>query len=206
MQAGRRVTDEATLKLVTMVYAGFINKNIVAKLQALHCNAIGLSGADGNLIKTKKRPIGEIDFGFVGDIVNDAINQKLINNLLQNDYSIVVAPITHDGDGQLLNTNADTVAATIAIAMATKFNTVLIYCFDKKGVLQDVNDESTLIKQVNEENIQSLKKSFAISEGMLPKVDNAMGAIRANVKRVVIGHANDFAKLVAGDAGTNITA
>ncbi len=205
MQDGRRITDAETLKIVTMVYAGFINKNIVAQLQACDCDAIGLSGADGNFIRAKKRSIGTVDFGFAGDIVENAVNKKLAATLFAEGKTIAVAPITHDGNGQLLNTNADTIAATLAKAMAEMFETVLIFCFDKKGLLQDVSDENSVLKEINEENVEALKFSNVISAGMLPKVDNAMSAIQNNVKRVVLGHANDFAKLVTGEAGTNIT-
>lgn len=205
MQDGRRITDEETLKIVTMVYAGYINKNIVAKLQALQCDAVGLSGADGNLIKAKRRPIGNIDFGFAGDVEEDAVNEKMISALFAEGKTLVVAPITHDGEGQLLNTNADTIAATLAKALANLFETVLIFCFDKKGLLKDINREDSVIKEINSENIRALKSTGVISAGMLPKVDNAINAVNNKVKRVVLGHANDFAELVEGAAGTNIS-
>jgi len=145
---GRRITDVETLRVVTMVYGGLINKNIVAQLQRLGNNAIGLTGADGNFIRTKKRPVKTIDYGFVGDICEDSINAENISKLLSAGFTPVFCALTHDGEGQLLNTNADTIASALAVALAKLYDTTLIYCFEKKGVLRDVNDEKSLIEEI----------------------------------------------------------
>ena len=152
---GRRITDAETLKIVTMVYAGFINKNIVAQLQSKNCNAIGLVGADGNIIQAHKRKHPSIDYGFVGDI--DSINADLLKKLIDINLSIVAAPITHNKQGQLLNTNADTIAQEIAKAMSQYYNVQLIYSFEKSGVLLDANDDSTVISSINPKYYQTLK-------------------------------------------------
>ncbi len=201
MSKGRRITDEATLKVVTMVYAGFINKNIVAKLQAKNCDAIGLSGADANIILAKKRTVKEIDYGFVGDIVK--VNNAFFKTILHNNTP-VIAPITHDGKGQLLNTNADTIANEIAKAMSKDYDVQLIYCFDKKGVLQNLNDENSVIKLITQDNIDALKKDNIIHEGMIPKIDNALQAVEAGVQSVFIGHGFELHKMIKGEAGTSI--
>jgi acetylglutamate kinase len=196
MVEGRRITDAETLKVVTMVYAGFINKNIVAALQSYGCNAIGLSGADGNAVLAHKRGansvVGKagIDYGFAGDV--DAVNAPLLEQLLNQGYSVVLAPITHDGRGQLLNTNADTIASTTAVALAQYFNVRLIYCFEKKGVLENVEDDNSVISEINQSNYQQLKKDGKLFAGILPKIDNAFAAIDAGVKEVLIGHADDL--------------
>ncbi len=203
MIEGRRITDEATLKIVTMVYAGYINKNIVAQLQAIGVNAIGLSGADGNLIKAHKRSNANIDYGFVGDV--DSINTELVQQLLSNDIKLVIAPITHDGNGQLLNTNADTIAQSIATGLAAKYNVHLIYGFEKEGVLLDVNVPDSLIKQINRPSYQKLKEDKVIFEGMLPKIDNAYLALDNGVKSVIIGRAEKMNELINGTTGTTIT-
>jgi len=199
---GRRITDAETLKIVTMVYAGYINKNIVALLQAANCNAIGLSGADGDAILAHKRKHPVMDYGFVGDI--DAINTVLIKNLLEQNIAIVFAPITHDQRGQLLNTNADTIAQEIAKAMSGIYDTELIYSFEKSGVLLDVNDESTVIPKLNKTIYSDLKGENKIFAGMIPKLDNAFAALDAGVKRVVIGKAEHLPKMVKGTSGTSI--
>jgi acetylglutamate kinase len=196
--------DETTLKLVTMVYAGFINKNIVAKLQAKSCNAIGLSGADGNLILATKRIVKDIDYGFAGDIVANGINKEVLKILLENNTSPIIAPITHNGEGQLLNTNADTIANEIAIAMSAYYDVHLIYCFDKVGVLKDVNDEKSIIQIITKENVENLKAENIIFEGMFPKIDNALKAIANGVTKVSLGHASDLNKIIKGQAGTSI--
>jgi acetylglutamate kinase len=201
---GRRITDEATLKLVTMVYAGFINKNIVAKLQAKNCNAIGLTGADANIILAKKRTVKEIDYGFVGDIVADGINDNFLKLLLENNTTAIIAPITHNGDGQLLNTNADTIANEIAKAMSAHYQVQLIYCFDKKGVLENVADENSVIKLITKENLETLKINKIIHEGMIPKIDNALEAVANGVYSVTLGHADELNKIIEGEAGTSI--
>jgi acetylglutamate kinase len=198
---GRRITDAETLKIVTMVYAGFINKTIVAQLQSYNCNAIGLSGADGNVIKAHKR-IAAIDYGFVGDI--DEVNSSLLNSLLQINDAVVLAPITHDGKGQLLNTNADTIAQEVAKVMSQLYNVDLIYSFEKSGVLLDVNDELSVINSINPASYEQLKAEQKIFAGMLPKLDNAFAAINSGVQKVIIGKAEDLQQLIEGTKGTAI--
>ena len=205
MVDGRRITDAATLKIVTMVYAGYINKNIVAKLQANNNNAIGFTGADANLIKAHKRLPSDskgIDYGFVGDI--DSVNTSAILPLLQQDIAIVIAPITHDGNGQLLNTNADTIAQSIAVAMSNNYAVSLLYCFEKNGVLLDANNDSTVIPSINKEEYQSLKEKAFIFAGMITKLDNAFAAINSGVTKVIIGKAEMIELLIVGKAGTTI--
>ncbi len=207
---GRRITDAETLKVVTMVYAGFINKNIVAKLRSLKCNSVGLSGADGNLILAHKRTNADVNYGFVGDI--DAVNSSLLNNLLAQNLPIVIAPITVDKEGQLLNTNADTIAQEIAKAMSKSFNVTLIYSFEKSGVLMNIDDESSIIKKMSWNEYQNLKTSpdspsgdrGKIFAGMIPKLDNAFAALNSGVKKVIIGKAEELDQLITGKAGTTI--
>ena len=182
---GRRVTDKDTLDIITMVYAGKINKNIVAQLQAHSCNAVGFSGADGNTIVSKKRPIKTIDYGFVGDV--ERVNFKALDVLLKSDFTPVFCAITHDENGQLLNTNADTIASELAIAFALHYNTELYYCFEKNGVLRDINDENSVIEQLNIETYQQLKVEGVIADGMLPKLDNSFDAIANYISKVCIG-------------------
>ncbi len=200
---GRRITDAETLKIVTMVYAGYINKNIVAQLQAHHCNAIGLSGADGNLITAHKRKYTTIDYGFVGDV--DHVNAGLLQNLLDNHMTVVAAPITQDGNGQLLNTNADTIAQEIAKALGKLYDVKLIYSFEKKGVLLDVENENSLIPVINPAYYEELKEKKLIFAGMLPKLDNAFSALQNGVKQVIIGKAEELDQLITGKSGTTIT-
>jgi acetylglutamate kinase len=192
---GRRITDIETLRVVTMVYGGLINKNIVAQLQRNGNNAIGLTGADGDFIRTKKRPVKTIDYGFVGDIDDNSINPQNISNLMEAGFTPVFCAITHDGDGQLLNTNADTIASAIAVALAKLYETTLIYCFEKKGVLKDINDEYSLINDIDPLKYEELKIQQIIHSGMLPKLDNAFTAISSGVKAVIIGHSDDLGKL-----------
>jgi acetylglutamate kinase len=199
---GRRITDAETLKIVTMVYAGYINKNIVAQLHALGCNTIGICGADGNAILSKKRSGTAIDYGFAGDV--ERVNTALLQDLFQSNEAIVVAPITHDGKGQLLNTNADTIAQELATALSTQFSTELIYSFEKAGVLQDVADESSVISRITASAYTGLKSSGAIHSGMVPKLDNAFTALRAGVQRVVIGKGQELTQLIKGSSGTSI--
>lgn len=207
---GRRITDEATLKVVTMVYAGLINKKIVAHLQSLQCNALGLSGADGNTLLAHKRPLTSsgIDYGWVGDV--DAVSADAIKNLLTSFETLVFAPITHDGKGQLLNTNADTVAKEIAIGMSCFYDTTLIYCFEKNGVLMEKDDDDSVIPVLDSALYQELLRSKnkkgepVIAEGMLPKLSNAFATVEAGVGAVVIGHADQLEKMVEGGAGTFI--
>jgi acetylglutamate kinase len=202
MIEGRRITDEASLKIVTMVYAGYINKNIVAQLQALGVPAMGLSGADGNLIQAHKRKHASIDYGFVGDI--DMVNTHLLLQLLSTNTKLVVAPITHDGKGQLLNTNADTIAQSLATALATKYNVHLIYGFEKEGVLKDINDPSSVIARMDKPIYGALKDQKLIFEGMIPKIDNAFEALDNGVASVIIGKAEKMNELINGTAGTTI--
>ena len=206
MVDGRRVTDAETLKIVTMVYAGYINKNIVSQLQANGCNAIGLSGADGNLIVAHKRAplgVGGIDYGFVGDI--DHVNAGLLQNLLDNNMTVVAAPVTHDGNGQLLNTNADTIAQEIAKALGKLYKVKLIYSFEKNGVLLDVDNDSSVIPMITPAYYEELKEKKLIFAGMLPKLDNAFSALQNGVKQVIIGKAEQLDQLITGKSGTTIT-
>ena len=203
MVDGRRVTDKKSLQIVTMVYAGWINKSIVAHLQSKKCNAMGLTGPDGGLIKAKKRNPTPIDFGFVGDI--DEVNTGFIHQQLLNNTRLVIAPITHDGAGQLLNTNADTIAQTIATAMSNKYKVHLVYGFEKEGVLADVNNEASVISSINNLTYSQLKKENVIFEGMIPKIDNAFLALHGGVQSVIIGKAEKLIELMNGTAGTTIT-
>lgn len=203
---GRRITDDATIDLVTMVYGGLVNKKIVAVLQSLQCNAIGLTGADANIIPAIKRPVTTIDYGWVGDVDSSAINVSVLYRLLQDDIKPVLAPLTHDGRGNMLNTNADTIASSVAIALSEYFDVRLIYCFEKKGVLEDVNDEGSVITNMNTAKYQELKDGNKLFAGILPKLDNAFAAIKAGVSEVLIGDAKDLpANITSGTAGTLIT-
>lgn len=207
MIEGRRVTDHETLKIVTMVYAGYINKSIVAQLQASNCDAIGLTGADGNTIMAHKRQVKQIgatkiDYGFVGDV--DEVNGILINRLINNGLTPVIAPITHNGKGQLLNTNADTISQEIAKALAGYFETTLIYCFEKKGVLIDQTNEDSIIPKITATSYKELKEKNIVFAGMLPKLDNAFTALLAGVHKVIIGKAEDLNQIISGEQGTSI--
>jgi acetylglutamate kinase len=202
MVDGRRITDAATLKIVTMVYAGYINKNIVAALQSKNIQALGICGADANIIRAHKRINASTDYGFVGDI--DAVDSEKIVQLLEAGLSLVVAPITHDGAGQLLNTNADTMAQAIATAISSIYEVSLVYSFEKKGVLSDIQNNDSVISVINPENYASLKAGGQVNEGMIPKLDNAFEALQKGVNRVIIGDALDIEKLIAGKAGTTI--
>lgn len=185
MTDGRRITDAETLDLITMVYAGKISKNIVAQLQANHCNSVGFSGADGNTIIAKKRPIKEIDYGFVGDVLK--VETKVIQLLLSSNISISFCAISHDEKGQLFNTNADTIASELAIALSQNFEVELYYCFEKGGVLKNVDDDDSVMEYINPLNYKSLKQKGIIYEGMIPKLDNCFYALEKNVKKVCIG-------------------
>lgn len=202
MVDGRRITDAATLKIVTMVYAGYINKNIVAALQSKNIQALGICGADANIIRAHKRINASTDYGFVGDI--DVVDSKQIVKLLEAGLSLVVAPITHDGAGQLLNTNADTMAQAIATAISSIYEVSLVYSFEKKGVLTDIQDNDSVIPVIDSEKYTSLKATGQVNEGMIPKLDNAFEALQKGVSRVIIGDALDIEKLIAGKAGTTI--
>ena len=200
---GRRVTDAETLKIVTMVYAGYINKNITACLQSLQCNAIGICGADGNSILAHKRIRSGTDYGFAGDI--DFVNTPWLSSLLNQGMAIVMAPITHDGKNQLLNTNADSIAQEIAKAMSQSFNVRLVYSFEKAGVLLDVEDEKSLIRSITPAYYLELKAAKKIFAGMIPKLDNAFAAVSQGVKKVIIGKAEDLGNLLNGKSGTTIS-
>jgi acetylglutamate kinase len=206
---GRRITDAATLKIVTMVYAGAINKNVVVQLQAHGCNAIGLTGADGNAITAHKRvspptPKGEpgIDYGFVGDV--DTVNTSLLQSLLEQNIAVVLAPITHDGNGLLLNTNADTIAQETAKALSRIYDVELIYSFEKSGVLMNADDYASVIPSINPTKYSELKEKQVIFAGMIPKLDNAFAAINSGVSKVIIGKAEQLKQLITGEAGTTI--
>jgi acetylglutamate kinase len=199
---GRRITDAETLKIVTMVYAGTINKNIVAQLQARRCDAIGLSGADGNAILTHKRTHATTDYGFAGDV--DSVNTSLLTSLLLLEKTLVFSPITHDGKGQLLNTNADTIAQELARGLSSTFEISLVYTFEKSGVLLDATDDSSVISRIGPGYYQELKDRKLIFAGMIPKLDNAFAALRSGVGKVIIGRAEELPLLLAGRAGTTI--
>jgi acetylglutamate kinase len=171
-----------------MVYGGWANKNIVAKLQALNCPAIGLSGADGNMIRAVKRPVTTVDFGFVGDIT--AVNSEGLTVLLNSGFVPVFCALSHDGKGQMLNTNADTIAAEIAIALGSEFESKLYYCFEKDGVLEDVNNPASVIAKIDRNEYESLREKGIIAAGMLPKLHNCFQALERGVKRVFIGSPN----------------
>ena len=196
---GRRITDEATIDLVTMVYGGLVNKKIVAKLQSLQCSAIGLTGADANIIPAVMRPVKEIDYGFTGDILQEKIGAKNLEILLSNNFTLVIAPLTHDGYGQMLNTNADTVASSLAVALSNNYNVRLIYCFEKNGVLENVDDNDSVITLITKEKYQQLLTDKKLFDGILPKIDNAFAAINSGVKEVLIGHAKDLLQNVTPD-------
>lgn len=200
---GRRITDEETLKVVTMVYAGTINKTIVAQLQSWGSNAIGITGADGNALLAHKRVGAKIDYGFVGDI--DVVNSELFEILVANAYIPVIAPITHNAKGQLLNTNADTIAQEIAVSLSRKFDVCLIYCFEKSGVLSSIEDESSVIENLHSNSYGQLKKDGVIAQGMIPKLDNAFQSLNSGVEKVIIGKAEDLHQLVNGSRGTTVT-
>jgi acetylglutamate kinase len=192
---GRRITDIETLRVVTMVYGGLINKNIVAQLQRFGNNAIGLTGADGNFIRAKKRPVKTIDYGFVGDIDENSINPDNISRLMEAGFTPVFCAITHDGEGQLLNTNADTIASALAVNLSSLYETTLIYCFEKRGVLQDIDDDDSLIREINPGHYEELKTQRIIHSGMLPKLDNAFTAIACGVQAVIIGKSDELGNL-----------
>ena len=199
---GRRITDAETLRVVTMVYAGWINKSIVAGLQARGCAAIGLSGADGDVVRARKRSGTAIDYGFVGDVT--AVNASLLQTLIEAGQTIVLAPITHDGAGQLLNTNADTIAQETATALGAHYAVRLIYSFEKAGVLRDAADDRSVIPNIDPDSYALLKADGTVSGGMLPKLDNAFRALEAGVREVIIGQAEALPALLSGQSGTRI--
>ena len=185
MVDGRRITDAATLELITMVYAGKINKTMVAQLQALNCNALGFTGADANTITSEKRPVSTLDYGFVGDVKN--VETSTLELLLNHGVSPVFCALTHDQKGQLLNTNADTIASELAIAFASKFEVELYYCFEKNGVLKDVNDDNSVIEKITQSSYKELLDAQVIYAGMLPKLNNCFHALEHQVSKVCIG-------------------
>ena len=189
---GRRVTDAATLDIVTMFYAGKTNKQVVAELQKLGVNALGLSGADGNAIRGVKRPVKDIDYGFVGDLEPASVDANLLQQLLAAGLTPVLCPIIHDGQGQLLNTNADTIASAVAVALARTYTVRLHYCFEKNGVLRDVADEQSVIPEIDATTYAELKQQGIIADGMLPKLENAFAALNQGVSQVIIGHARNI--------------
>jgi acetylglutamate kinase len=199
MVDGRRITNDAMLEVVTMVYGGLVNKQVVARLQALGTNAIGLCGADANIILSHKRPLKNgIDFGWVGDV--DSVNSEILATLLQAKCTPVIAPLTHDGQGHILNTNADTMASTVACALASKFDVTLIYAFEKAGVLRNPDDDLSVIPTINHADFERLKADGTISGGMLPKIENALAAVDAGVSRVII----TLSTAIDGKHGTSI--
>jgi acetylglutamate kinase len=196
MVNGRRVTDAETLRVVTMVYGGLVNKQIVADLQARGVNALGLTGADMNVIRSHRRPVKEVDYGFVGDV--DRVDATLLADLISRDVVPVMAPLTHDGKGSMLNTNADTIAGETAKALAAHFDVTLMYCFEKSGVLRDADDDDSVIAQITSAEMPQLVADGVVSGGMLPKLENAFAAIAAGVSRVVITKADAIANPQAG--------
>lgn len=199
---GRRITDAATLELVTMVYGGLINKNIVAAMQAAGCNAIGITGADADIISAVKRKAGITDYGYVGDVT--AVNIGVLKSLLDVALVPVIAPLTHDGEGNMLNTNADTIAQEIAKSMSSVMKVNLIYCFEKNGVLNDIDDDTSVISEILVLDFDRLKANWVINGGMLPKIENACNAVRNGVAQVVIGNSAYLYEMINGEKGTVI--
>lgn len=199
MVDGRRITDENMLRVVTMVYGGLVNKNIVARLQAVGLNALGLTGADMNVIKSHKRPVKTIDYGFVGDV--EKCDGSMLAKLIKEGIVPVMAPLTHDGNGCLLNTNADTIAGETAKALAPYFDVTLIYCFEKAGVLLSEDDDDSVIPHIDESSFKDLVEKGVIQGGMIPKIENSIAAVRQGVGRVIITKAD----AIDGTKGTKIT-
>lgn len=200
MVGGRRITDAETLKVVTMVYGGLVNKNIVAGLQARGVNALGLTGADMDVLRSVKRPVKDVDYGFVGDVRQ--ANGALLADLIHKGIVPVMAPLTHDGEGHLLNTNADTIAGETAKALAPYFDVTLTFCFEKKGVLRDENDDDSVIAHITEPEFKQLVADGVVQGGMIPKLENSFQAIHAGVKEVVI----TLASAIGKEGGTHIEA
>jgi len=201
---GRRLTDDATIDLVTMVYGGLINKKIVARLQALDCNAFGLCGADGNSLEARKRPAGTVDYGWAGDLEASRINRGTWTVLLQGGFIPVVASLTHDGEGHILNTNADTIASTLAIALSGLYTVQLIFCFEKDGVLTDIDDPGSVVSMLDAPLYRALKEKKKLVAGILPKIDNAFSARQQGVQEVVIGNSKNLLQLICNEGGTKI--
>lgn len=188
MVNGRRITNAETLKIVTMVYGGLVNKNIVARLQACGVNALGLTGADMDVIRSVKRPVKDVDYGFVGDV--ERVDATLLGDLIAKGVVPVMAPLTHDGCGNMLNTNADTIAGETAKALAQLFDVTLVYCFEKRGVLRDENDDDSVIPQITRADFEQLVADGVVQGGMIPKLENAFEALRAGVSQVIITQAS----------------
>ncbi|MGZ3862338.1 MAG: acetylglutamate kinase [Bacteroidia bacterium] len=206
MVSGRRITNAETLKITAMVYAGWINKSIIAKLQSKNCNALGLSGADGKCIIAEKRQVKDINYGFAGDILPNGIDTAFIQNVLEFGVTPVFSPITANVNGQLLNTNADTIASALAGALSELYSVHLVYCFQKAGVLSDKHDENSVIEKIDSLNFGELKSQGVIADGMIPKLDNAFKAKDEGVSSVIIGHAKNLTKIIKKEknAGTLI--
>lgn len=200
MVNGRRITDKDMLQVVTMVYGGLVNKNIVASLQARGINALGLTGADCNIIRAHKRPVGEVDFGFVGDV--EHADGDMLGRLIEQGIVPIVAPLTHDGKGNLLNTNADTMAAETAKGLAKLYDVTLTYCFEFPGVMRNPDDADSLIPVINKDSYKQLLADGTVSGGMIPKIDNAFNAIDNGVAKVIITKAD----AIDGKSGTHIVA
>lgn len=198
MVNGRRVTDAETLKVVTMVYGGLVNKDIVAGLQAKGVNAMGLTGADMDVIRSVKRPVKDVDYGFVGDVKR--VNAELLGTLIRQGVVPVMAPLTHDGEGHMLNTNADTIAGETAKALAALFDVTLVFCFEKKGVLRDEHDDNSVIPVITPELFEKYVREGVIQGGMIPKLENSFSALGAGVSQVVITQASS----IRGEGGTVI--
>lgn len=192
MVDGRRITDSETLQVVTMVYGGLVNKNIVAGLQSLGVNALGLTGADMDIIRSEKRPVKDIDYGFVGDVKK--VKADVLKLLIDQDIVPIIAPLSHDGQGNMLNTNADTMAAETAQAMSAYYDVSLVYCFEKKGVLMDEHDDDSVIPQLDKASYKKYVKDGIIQGGMLPKLENAFRSIEKGVSEVVITQASEIGK------------
>lgn len=189
---GRRITDDATLQLVTMVYGGLVNKQLVAALQQQGCNALGLTGADANVVPAHRRPVQQIDYGWAGDVETDHIPAATLQAFLQAGLVPVLAPLTHDGQGHMLNTNADTIAASLALALAAHYRVHLVYCFEKKGVLYAEDQEDAVIPKIDRQRFEQLKQDGTLHSGILPKIENALLAVEKGVWKVIIGHADDL--------------
>ncbi len=198
MVNGRRITDADMLNVVTMVYGGLVNKNIVAGLQSLGINALGLTGADMNIMRSDKRPVKDVDYGFVGDVKE--VNADLLSSLIRQGIVPVLAPLTHDKQGHMLNTNADTIAGEAAKALAKYFDVTLMFCFEKKGVLRDENDDDSVIPEINREAFKEYVEAGIIQGGMIPKLENAYQAIDVGVKEVIITQASEIHK----NSGTKV--
>lgn len=188
MVGGRRITDKAMLEVVTMVYAGLVNKNIVAGLQAQGVNALGMTGADMNILLSDKRPVGEVDYGYVGDVRR--VDAAALSALIEMGVVPVIAPLTHDGRGSMLNTNADTMAGETAKALASRYEVSLVYCFEKRGVLRDENDDNSVIAEMTRQQFETYRAEGVVQGGMIPKLENAFDAIRHGVREVIITRAD----------------